>query len=518
MRNPTIGYLSMKNQLINFFFLQLIFRVLYPSFVWGQGHTVLHLDRPYYLPGQVMHYVISINPPIQDTAILNVQLVSDQQSVMQHYHQLVNSAGSGYFPLPFDIHDGIYLLQVDLLSKSSGYPYNLVNTPVSILPEIVPLGFSAEVAAFDAPAPKDHISISVSEQARPRQIVQCTVEVNGGLPNDLVSIAIKDKSFFKQIAMDVRSFRIPDDPLLEMIPIKGVRTLLNEDPKEDAFLFAAKYNDLTFSFNWVDASGDFFIRFPIFYGKETLFFIDNGRNQMEVELAGQLVSPPKSVPIIASPGTKLGIETYADRKKIYQVYSSLEELTLQRDPKLSTNTVSPNYDVDVQDYSVRGKLIDLVKEITTPLKFRKGKGNQYTAKILYEVLGLKYFYSDDPLVFINGVASRDFDFVANLPLQDIKSLRIYSALNTIRALKLVDIGGVVIIEMVDPLFSIPPEIRLPGIEIQGLQLPAEYPITSNTESNIPQLRSLLFWQPNGRLGSDGSYIFDLPCSDDIFRL
>ena len=153
--------------------------------------------------------------------------------------------------------------------------------------------------------------------------------------------------------------------------------------------------------------------------------------------------------------------------------------------------MSPNYDVDVQDYSVRGKLLDLLKEITTPLKFRKGKGDRYTAKMLYEVLGLKYFYSDNPLVFINGVASRDFDFVANLPLQDIKSLQLYSALQTLRALKLVDIGGVVNIEMVDPLFSLPSELRLPGAELQGLQLPAQYPIIANHESNIPIGRTIL---------------------------
>ena len=69
--------------------------------------------------------------------------------------------------------------------------------------------------------------------------------------------------------------------------------------------------------------------------------------------------------------------------------------------------------------------------------------------------------------------------------------------------------------MVDPLFSISDEQRLPHTLVQGIQMPAKYPISVDTGSEIPQLKSLLFWMPDAILDAKGQFTFMLPASDDI---
>ncbi|MBK8506231.1 MAG: hypothetical protein IPL46_30945 [Saprospiraceae bacterium] len=69
--------------------------------------------------------------------------------------------------------------------------------------------------------------------------------------------------------------------------------------------------------------------------------------------------------------------------------------------------------------------------------------------------------------------------------------------------------------MVDPLFSLTEDQRLPHVTVQGLQNPIEYPIQVDTVSKIPQLKSLLFWTPKAILNENGKYVFTLPISDDV---
>ncbi|NND35045.1 MAG: hypothetical protein HKN76_20840 [Saprospiraceae bacterium] len=480
----------------------------------SQGDALLHLDRPHYLPGQIIYYSISSNYNLPDTCVLGVTLVHDAKKIDLHYLLWLKGYASGCFQLPFDIPGGIYSLQADVYMRKSGEKVNIINAPFTVLSGSISTAESPAVVTFDAPQENTTIKIHWDGTARVRDILPCTVKIENGQINDPVSISIKEKNFYGHTSVHRQSFYLSDESLLQMIPIKGKRTFLNNKPREDAFLFITNPADLSFSFNWVDADGDFYVRFPLFYSKTGLFFVDNGGNDIDVSLSPPLVLNPGSTNVVASPGAKRSIISYNERKKIYELFSGLEETVVTEEVSQVAVPI-PDYVVDVQDFSVRGKLVDLLKEITTPLKFRKLKSDTYTAKILREVLDLKYFYDSDPLFFINGIATRDFNYLANLPLQDLKSLEIYASLQTIRSLKLVDIGGVVAIETMDPLFSIPEEIRLPGIEVQGLQIPIRYPVTVNTSSPGPQIKSLLFWQPNGKLDTNGTYVFDLPCSDDL---
>lgn len=494
----------------------LIILFLSGSFLCGAQKAICHLDRPFYFPGQNLHYAFYSEIALEDSCILSINLYKGKLELDQHYTYLKNGFTYGYFALPFDISQGEYFLQVSAFSSKSATLFPLLTTPFSILADEPVSDARVELATDALSDLTENISIEIVQTSNRRQTNACNVTVPAGQAGDKISIAVRDKSLYP-LGSTIRTQTSSevDEDLLRFIPLKGQRKILNKKANEKAFLFACNPDQMDYRFNWVDPDGSFFIKMIPFYGEEELYFVDNGGNDIEVSLRPVCHLNEREIQLVDDASLGPVIEANNKRKKIYQLFSRVEESILEDTLHLNQPVLSPDMDIDVQDYAIRGKLVDLLKEVITPFKFRKDNDEQYRVKVLYEVLDLKYFYDSDPIFIINGIVTRDFTYIANLPLQDIKRMRIYSKLETIRALKLVDIGGIAIIDMVDPLFSLTEDQRLPHQLVQGLQIPAKYPVEVDTDSEIPQLRSLLYWMPNAQLDDNGQYHFNLPVSDDI---
>lgn len=479
--------------------------------------VICHFDRPYYVPGQYIYYHMHTGSELTDSFIMSVNLHNGKFTFDQHFLMIIKGVGQGYFQLPFESTAGTYYFQADVFSANAE-PINMMITPLTILADdpIADQIYSIATESSTDISDDSKILIEINPVAESRQKIDCRIRISDGRAGDFISISVRDKKLYNS----GNTLRYRENinlklPLLSYIPIVGKRTITNQRPNPKAFLFVAQAEELQFRFNWVNDDQLFFIRMTPFYGKKPLYFIDNGGNDIEISLTALTPLQSPDVNLISDPDLKYGIETNLGRKKVYELFSQVEETVLLDPPLSLPNRIQPDYDIDVQDYAVRGTLDDLLKEIITPFKFRKESDDTYRVKVLYEVLDLKYFYDSDPLFFVNGMATRDYTFIANLPIQDIKRFQIYARLQTIRDLKLVDIGGVGVIEMVDPLFSLSADQILPSVEMQGLQIPLSYPVQADIKSKIPQLKSLLYWMPSAQLDHNGEYIFSIPASDDV---
>jgi hypothetical protein len=487
---------------------------------WGKlpGQTAIcHFDRPYYLPGQYIHYALNTGLETTDSFMLSMTLHDGERIFDQHFLQVKEGRGVGYFQVPFEFKPGIYYCQADVFTPTAD-AINILTTPVTIFSD------DPRQAAFDfklGEAPSGHlensgITIEMDPVVHSRQNVSCHITVKGGQAGDYISIAVRDKQLYPAgnpvVTKENQEIQLP---LLDYVPIRGNRIIQNTRPNPKAFLFACQPDAMNFRFNRVNDDGSFLIRMTPFFGKKPFYFIDNGGNEINISLSGITPLGKPAPTMLLDENLKSEVGSNLVRKKIYELYAQVEEVAVMDDLPVQEPVVPPDFDIDVQDYAIRGTLKDLLKEIITPFKFRKANNDQYQVKVLYEVLDLKYFYDSDPIFFINGVATRDYTFIANLPLQEIKRFKIYARLEKIRDLKLVDIGGVGILEMVDPLYTLTADQHLPSAEIQGIQLPYKYPVEADIASEVPQLKALLYWMPRARLDQQGSYHFVLPTSDDI---
>ncbi|MCB0688365.1 MAG: hypothetical protein KDC53_17625 [Saprospiraceae bacterium] len=481
--------------------------------------TTCHLDRPFYFPGQNLHYAFFSDLLVRDSCLIGVQFYAGQEEVSMHYALIKEGHGEGYFPLSFDVSPGEYFLQFTAFEAKDGDPLVLLTTPVTVLTDGELLDSNFKIAIFAEDHFKDEIGIQVNKTISKRERMDIIVTVPSGKEGDIVSIAIRDKELYPVgTTIRVNPLTGSEDSrsnFLDFIPMTGERKILSNEINDKAFLFVCNPEDVQFRFNWVNPDGSFFIKMTPFYGEKDLYFIDNGKNSIDVSLTDKLPLVKQQVKYSTSQLLVPIVEANRTRKKIYQLFSNVEESINEDASSRSQNIPEPDMNIDVQDFSVRGKLVDLLKEIITPFKFRKENDGRYTIKVLYQLFDLKYFYDSDPVFIVNGMVTRDFNFIANLPLQDIKRLKIYADLKTLRDLKLVDVGGVGIVEMVDPLFALSENQRLPHRLVQGLQRPINYPVESNIQSKNPLLKSLLFWMPNASLDSAGQYHFSVPVSDDI---
>ena len=213
------------------------------------------------------------------------------------------------------------------------------------------------------------------------------------------------------------------------------------------------------------------------------------------------------------------VELHKKRKKINLLYKSVDET-----PEPITKFEPPpdlpaDYVVDVPDFELSGTLLTLFKEINAPLKFRRRNNQTYSGHIQHKTGSVEGFYSRPPLFIVNDRLTRNSDFIANIPLQDVRSIKIYSKLENLKKyFGVIGIGGMVNIEMMDDTYSLPDDIVFPEFMMKGLQVPLRYPIQVDQSSAIPQFKSRIFWDPNALTDADGQYIFNFFTSDDIFHL
>ena len=502
----------MRNYILTAAFLSTII-------IWsGAQDTVLcHIDRPYYFPGQIIYYSLSSTIQDPDSIVIQVQLGANEKATFSHYNILYNGEAHGYFQLPFDVPGGVYFFSINLFSGGQGLPVNLMERPISVVStQSVNQGVAMTALSVHAQS-RSSISLDGPTLVQARSTPTYSVKVEGGKEGDLISIAVRDLKFYsrEQKSITIKYVEEIEGEIWQDIPLRGARILKAGKEGKPTFIFAIEPENMLFRFNWVDSVGNFLIKMPPFYGIKNLFFLDNVRNEFSVSLDQKQVDVPKNVDYSNAVDLQHSLMRYDERKKIYSIYASIEESVEDLQFSSFPIPVKPNYTMDVQDFSVRGSLADLLNEVITPIKFRRKRKGQYDVKVLYEFLHFKNFYRDDPVFFINGVLTRAYNYIANLPIQDVKSLDVYSYLESIRDLKIVDIGGIGVIEMLDPTFKIPEEMVLPNVFLDGRQTPIRYPVQCDTRKTAAQLRSLLYWQPIARLDASGSYSFDLPISDDI---
>lgn len=172
----------------------------------------------------------------------------------------------------------------------------------------------------------------------------------------------------------------------------------------------------------------------------------------------------------------------------------------------------PNYTLDVQEFDIRGTTVDIFKEIVTPLKFRSlGKG-EFGGRVFYERNGLSKFYSRDPLFILGDRVTVQGQHIAKFPLQDIGFFKIYSLYDSLANLSPIAFGGLVYVDMIDPNYTLPEDITLPSIRLQGLQAPVRYPITPERAPDQPSIGPLSYWNPKA-VHEGGSIPLKFPRSD-----
>ena len=111
-----------------------------------------------------------------------------------------------------------------------------------------------------------------------------------------------------------------------------------------------------------------------------------------------------------------------------------------------------------------------------------------------------------------GPPPRTRTFIRDLNLNQLREVRIYSELATLRSLLgSCRIGGLVVIDMLDPRFQVPLELALPSLRIPAVQRPIEYPIQGSPD--LPRIQELVYWSPYDEVENQDSYHVEFVAPD-----
>ncbi len=481
--------------------------------------TLLHLDRPYYLPGQYIMYSASLSTSTQDTFVAKVQLHNGSSVATGHNLRFVRGVGYGHFYLPYNQTAGTYYIQMTAYRARSGSPVDIMVMPVSIVDphqSEVPGSIALPLASVNQ-KPFGLVKVVIPASIAARKTVKCAVSSADFTAGGFVSLSVVDERLYPETVRPCQYEWLYTGLLDDKIGLTGVRRQAEATTLKNILMVLVRPSRPAFSLAQVNDDQTFYAAVPAYYGPELLQFIDSKGTDIEVDLADHsLLTAP--IDLYAYPGIEASIAAYHERQKVLQLFPAVEQLHQEQRVRRYPLTAKADYTVDVPDYAVRGTLVSLFKELISPLKFRLTTGGTYKATMIYEMASAKWFYKTKPVFLVNGVATRDEDYVANLPLQDVRFASIYSSIDNMRTFGLSDIGGVMVVETHDPFYKVPAQYRLPGVEYPGLQVPLTYPIVVETTAPYPQLKPLLYWQPYGRIEPrSSSYSFDLPASDDKTR-
>ncbi|EJF11824.1 hypothetical protein [Pontibacter sp. BAB1700] len=203
------------------------------------------------------------------------------------------------------------------------------------------------------------------------------------------------------------------------------------------------------------------------------------------------------------------------RTNIQDIYGLTEPHAASPLPRLPADRV-----FKLDDYVAFQDVEETIREVTTNLRMRKKKGKQ-TVRLLYVAPGTKRMMKDEPLYLLDGVILENMDEIMALDLNDIASIEIAWSEEKLYAGnlgRLVDNGMFAIYTKSGEARE---RLKAKGLPVlyEQYNLPRNFVVpaaASNdaVQTQLPDFRQQLYWQPHLQVGADGNATFTCYTSDE----
>lgn len=498
---------------------------------------IVHLDKPFYINGEVIWYKIYLPEIVKSRAVaLKVILVNGVGEVLDY--SFLKTEGElhthGYYKIPFDIDPGVYHLFFQGLDNVNRVPVTLAEVPVPIYSdEQIPAAAQAEAAPDGAIADvvnELQVEVSIGDgPVRSREEVRVQVKVtdSAGRPVQTnLSIAVTDWALAGDEVLNRPNVRsgapISPSALYNLQGSVYTRSLLvseTGDPLQANVLGAYSPKENKMYYTKTNAKGEIFLEFPDFYGSRPVQFIGYDREYEYISLApvsGPSVEKPES--LVYTPGIIDYLNHSRQRKKIFQMYKSLEFSLDPEIPEQPAQLLKSDVTMEVQKYQRFENLAVFFREILTPLRFRAVTDTTFTAR-MYNPRNnwVDNYFPGKPLFIIDGKVTRNGDYIAKIPTDHIQTVDIIFDPAKLRAyFNVFGNNGASVITTNLPEVYLPEDEEEDILRINGLQPLVAFPAfdPKQVDKHRPFFRPQLYWHPTLSTGENGEGTFSYVQSDD----
>ena len=503
-------------------FILLILGSLYLS---GQPRLVFHMDKAFYVTGEVIWFNVYLPPHLKNETLLTLSVYDEQGEELDAFSIYTENGAfiPGYYRIPHAWNSGYYRFVITGSEQSKAEPYELLTVGIPIYNDLKELPKALTVADREPiPNPLSSLKtcevkfISIPEEVSPGDslTIQFQVRDMQGKPLEAnASVAVTDVELTGReetngmTIFQGKTFPGEDFILSGTSIIKGALFLTDGTPYITNFFGAFDkaandfYYDIAYNLNY------FTLRLPRLYRNIDVQFLDFQEENLDIQLLGLPGPGPWTGPPLSYPPYVVEyLKRSTQRKKIYKLFQVLETPLAFQIPEVERKPWEPDRRFILNEYESFADLPSLFFEISTPLKFKVKKKGGYEARMFNPEFGSRSFYPEGPLFILDGKLTRNAPFIANLDIGLIDTLDLYYYFNGLKEnFGILGYNGVVHIQTQGKGINLPAEDPFYSFQLPGLQIPlnAYKSMPINRGQNHPELKPQQYWNAEVKTDSKG---------------
>ena len=515
--------------------------------------VVVHLDKSFYVTGEIIWYKLYLPAIFKGKKFsIKTTIVHNGNLVDYYFHKTEGKTYvEGYYKIPFDLATSIYQFTFTGIDESDSGVIKFTEVQIPIyndLEEIKPANLPKLVEQNNNPialpfANDLQLSIDLDKASfGNRENIKASISVKDKAGNPVkanLSVAVRDWTltgaevlnrptvilskgeFPASTVIGGRVVHLVDLKLKNSIFTKATLTDANNNPIQANVLGVYSRDNNSFNYTKADKNGNIFLEEADFYDRKNIQFVGYEKEveDIKIKLKHDL-STDASEKIIYTKGILEYMNWSRQRKKIFQMFTTFESNLESKIPKTPQMKEIPGVEYRIKDYKRFKNLAVFFKEILAPLKFKQLKDGTYTAKMYNpKSKTFKVEYDGIPLFVIDGKMTKDGNFVANLDIDKIETVRLISNPKVLRSqFNILGADGVTFIKTSYENLEIPANDADDIFNINGILAPADFPaFDAKTVANNrqPFFRPQLYWNPNVVTDPNGRAEINFMQSDAI---
>jgi hypothetical protein len=525
----------MKSRFIYCFILSQIFATI--TRAQQPDALFVQFDKPFYVVGENAHYSIHTMETKQLTnAIVQVELINPMgQKVLSQQLKRTQRNANGDFTIPFDWKEGYYLFRAYTLWNLNFDTTFIYQKQIAIYNDLnkkieTPPSVSSLKNEFTATNSTGFQIILNKEKYKTREKIAGSVSLkneNGTPLSGSISVSIfaQNTPFYKEYLENEQqkceklSARINEKPITETykpnqnLVVKGVvNDPITKKPVSEKYLSLYLKENQKFYRTQSDKDGNFEVELPDYYGSSALQILSMNPNRpypLSIQLKNEVPLPAYKATLL--PPRTPEVENYlywnATKRRVEDIFNLKN---VQPDTLNKVFNFKPDKEFDMTRYVDMGNLDVFFKEAFISARKNNTPKGLSLRLMSYDDKGYKGLA---PFYRLDGLFVQEEAQVMALKSTDLVKVDVYERPETVRSQfdSLLFRYGLIDIKTL-PSFQNKNQNNSFFVEMKGLYKSKPTTIQPSLASEIPDFRTVLFWNP-AVLVQNGKADFSFPASD-----
>jgi len=517
------------------------------SEVFCQQSFIGVLNKPFYCVGDQVFYNLYMPDGFEQKVVdgnsykiqvakeitVSVQLYKGVQFMQQAFKKTPGNSINGIFNLPLDYEAGNYSLVFQIANANEQVLEVVSKIDFPIYNDLTEATFSSN--GMLSCAPNNNVGLDMSINVATTNKIRSSNSVNvqltdaSGNPVEAsLAVSVLDKNLLfanSDITLPISANQTEINYLpSNKLSISGFAT----DDKgqgigENIFgIWSVERNK--FNFTKVKNGGSFFVELDDYEGVQQFQFVNSGESLENVNfnLAHQEYRKDNDVCSVPLELISDYLTESRTRRKIDKYFEVEKEVSVNNAPIPSEELATSDISFDLSEYKRFQNIGNFFIELSSSLLFKKEDDESYSATMLNpksRSLG-RDILGDTPLFIIDGLISKNANFVGNLAFDDIQEVDIYNDPKELRKmLNIMGKNGAARLKTKLPEFKLSPEEQADVFTIAGLESGDYLSSISNEhiskDNHVPVFSPHIYWNPSLKADTAGQSNFQFNHSDDV---